>query len=195
MVPRDEAAVRIALGSDEGPLSIDGRAAGRPARIGEVLPLTTGRHTLEVRAADGHTSRASVVLRQGDVAMLTLHTTPGSAVFDVLKWGSTGAAVLGLAIGGTFQLLSYLDAREFQLAANTRDPASGLPLISYHDVQAINDSRVLNQELAIGFFIGGGVMATVAVILWAQPRPNAERAPGERRAMLEPRLNGFALRF
>lgn len=196
-IPTPEAAVQFALGSDEGPLRVDGTSTGRRAQVGDTLPLSVGPHSIEVQARSGVTARASVTLHRGEIATLTLHGTSGTTARDVVKWGSTIVGVAGLAAGAVFQFLAYSNALQLTQFANQRDDATGQPLIDWQAGAPIQRSLQVNQNLATGLFIGGGVLAGVAIVLWALPSNRESAAPNGRRSAVRfvPTATGFGLQF
>ncbi|MEI8256217.1 MAG: hypothetical protein WCJ30_11155 [Deltaproteobacteria bacterium] len=195
-IPTPEAAVRFALGTDEGPLRVDGASTGAQAHVGDTIPLAVGQHTIEVQARSGVTARASVTLHRGEIATLTVHGTAGSTLRDVARWGSTVGGVLVLGAGAVFQFFAASNAAQLNQFALTRDSNTGQPLIDWAAVAPINESRVLDQTLATGFFIGGGVLAGVAIVLWALPSNRETAAPARATAFrVTPTASGFGFAF
>ena len=148
-VSHDEAAVRFAAGSDEGALQVDDAPSGRQIRVGDVVPLPLGQHTLEVR-----TSRAQVNLHRGEVALIQLHTVKVSQVLDIVPYTSTIGSNELLGIAGVTQGLAYSAEGNLETFASTRDPATGLPLVAYSDVQSIVTRTDPIPESCVRIFSG-----------------------------------------
>lgn len=189
-ISRDEAAVRFGTGSDEGPLRVDGVPVARRATVGSLVPLEPGPHTIVVASPSGE-ARAQIRLRRGEVALLTMRSSRGVSALDVLRWTTTGLAVVAAGTGGVFQVFAAANANQLEIAANTRDPATGLPSIRYSDVAYLDENRQQFQSIALGLFIGAGVSAALATVLWVVP--GGSRAAPARTVGVAPTRGGGAL--
>jgi hypothetical protein len=130
----------------------------------------------------------------------TVTDRPRRGVFlPVAKWTTAGLAVVGLALGITFNRLAASKASDLENAVRTdcppdpKDPSKlsdcggnpdmNAPKVSYSKTHYdIQQSYKQNNTISIATFVVGGVMAATSIVLFVVDRGKPERRPrpGER---------------
>jgi hypothetical protein len=147
-----------------------------------------------VRTREGNTTRVRVNVQRGELALMTMHSTTRASARDVLKWVTLVGAVLTAGVGGVAQVFAVSDAQQLT-ALGRPDPVTHLPSTRYADVINIEEERARFQTIAIGCFIGAGVLGVTSVLLWGIGNPPRERATARRTEPLSVAIttNGVAV--
>lgn len=82
---------------------------------------------------------------------------------DALRWGATGTSIALLGAAVSFHAVWVLRGVEFEAALNNH------ALITSADVTALAAQRQTLESLAIGFYVGGGLLAAGSALMWLLP--------------------------
>lgn len=178
------ASLNIEVEEPAAEVTVDGTLLG-PGPISQQLRLSSGRHTVGVRSADGTVKTQSVTLTAGGEQSLRFQAPSATATasplapgvsppaettsgrhreFPWIAWGVTGALGASAAVTGVLALNAHADERD----AKTRQG------ITLDALQAAHD-KVQNFALATDILlVGTALSAGVSVYLTFRPTHSAE---------------------
>lgn len=182
-VPEPEAMVELSDVPGGAQVRVDGDAEKPDEK--RRIAVKPGKHTVEMRLANGASASADVEVPQGTVARVALSPQKGGG--QALAWIATGATVALGAVGGVLLFNASSRASEMEELSQKREEESNLPATEYSEIAAKNDERKTFATVGTGLLIGAGVTAALAVTLWLWPDGSA-KAGDEKKASRGPRL-------
>jgi hypothetical protein len=109
------------------------------------------------------------------VAAALTSTVPSTAHAQSADTRTAGYVTIGagsalVSVGAVFMVLSLMQTQHLQEFANSsRDSSTGLPLVNYSDVQAVETQRATDLGLSIGFFAVGAIALVTGTLLAVHP--------------------------
>lgn len=208
LVMKQLATVEVVCDEKGAKVTMDGKELFTgPGRHKELVRI--GEHNFIATKAGYIPTNQTIVLEPGQNAAIALRLfTDADLTTSVRRWDSwkpwalVSAGVAFVAAGGTFHYLSTKSFDEFDVLLKERCP-QGCPSTDPEYPSAEHDRAHVQQNIAIGTYIAGGVALTTGVILVVLNRPKLLRvdvtASEERRAsiipLIAPDKAGLAAQF